>query len=133
MTGPLPKDRAHAVPITGRIARVQALDRSAFDALIPMVYDELRSIAHRNRLRWRGDETLGTTALVNEAYLKLADRAAGTYASREHLLAVVSRAMRQILIDYTRAKRRTKRGAGGERLRFEDVEAVPATRPEPSR
>src|SRR5690348_6800752 len=80
---------------------VQSLDR-----LVPLVYDELRQIAHRHlRRRDSGDDaTLATTALVNEVYLKLADQSGGRWVDRAHFLALASVAMRHILIDRARAR-----------------------------
>jgi RNA polymerase sigma factor (TIGR02999 family) len=76
------------------------------------------------RRRWHGDDTLNTTALLHEAYLKLADQADPHWESRTHLRRVVAKAMRQILIDYSLAQRTTKRG--GERLRvsFDELRAT---------
>ena len=96
----------------------------AFDELFPLVYDELHEIAARQRRRWQGDETLNTTAVVNEAYLKLVDQAAPDWRSRAHFLAVASTAMRQILIDYAKRQRAAKRGGGQPHLALHDIEAV---------
>jgi RNA polymerase sigma factor (TIGR02999 family) len=96
----------------------------AFDEIFPLVYDELRRIAARQRRRWNGDETLNTTALVNEAYLKLVDQSAPDWPSRAHFLAVASTAMRQILIDYAKRKRAAKRGGGRPHLALQDLDSV---------
>jgi RNA polymerase sigma factor (TIGR02999 family) len=99
--------------------------REPIDRLVPLVYEELRQIAHRH-LRRRdngGDATLATTALVNEAYLKLADQSGGRWVDRAHFLALASVAMRHILIDRARARLAEKRG--GERARVTlDEEAI---------
>lgn len=84
-------------------------DREAFDALMPHIYDDLRRIAHRQLGRLRSGETWNTTALVHEAYLKLADHD-GAYTDRSHFFAVSARAMRQILVDYARRRTAAKRG-----------------------
>ncbi len=84
-------------------------DREAFDRLMPHFYADLRRIAHGQLGRIRPGETLDTTALVHEAYLKLADHA-GHYADRGHFFAVSARAMRQILVDYARRRGASKRG-----------------------
>ena len=97
------------------LADLQAGRRGAFDELFPLVYDELRQLAHRQRGRWAGDETLNTTALVHEAYLKLAAQRSPNWESEAHFLATASRAIRQILINYARDRRAQKRG--GERQR----------------
>ena len=87
-------------------------DRAALEALFPIIYDELRSAAHRQRHRWNGDTTLGTTALVHEAYLKLVDVDHLGARSRVHFLRVAAMAMRQILCNYARDQRAAKRGGG---------------------
>jgi RNA polymerase sigma factor (TIGR02999 family) len=84
-------------------------DRGAFDRLMPHFYGDLRRIAHGQLGRIRPGETLDTTALVHEAYLKLANHAGG-YADRGHFFAVSARAMRQILVDYARRRGASKRG-----------------------
>jgi RNA polymerase sigma factor (TIGR02999 family) len=83
---------------------------SAVDALFDLLYAELRAIAHRQRRRWRGDDTLQTTALVHEAFLKLVDQGRVAAESRAHFLAIASRAMRHILCNYARDRRAQKRG-----------------------
>lgn len=103
------------------LTRYEKGDRAAVDELIPLIYGELRAIASRHRRKWRGGDTLGTTALVHEAYVKLAHGLDGKYLSRSHLLAVASRAMRQILIDAVRSKRALKRGGGAEPVPLEQV------------
>ena len=117
-------DRDRAGTITQLLRTLEAGNRSAFDQLVPLLYDELRNIAHRHRRRWTGDETLDTTALVHEAYLKLADKVGTNYTDRSHFLAVASRAMRQILVDYARFKRRDKRGGDTKRVPLDKVEGI---------
>lgn len=85
--------------ITGLLLAWRAGDQKALDQLFPRVYDELRHIAHRRLGRERGDHTLGTTALVNEAYLKLVDQTRAQWADRAHFFAVSARVMRRILVD----------------------------------
>jgi RNA polymerase sigma factor (TIGR02999 family) len=103
-----------AAPPPHEITRLLALahdgDGAALDRLLPLVYDELRALAHRQRLRQGGAETLNTTALVHEAYLKLAGRADGRYEDRLHFFRVAARVMRDVLVDYARAQRAAKRG-----------------------
>lgn len=90
--------------------------RDSLDQIVPMVYDELRRIASRHVRRTRDaahpDGTLATTALVNEAYLKLVDQSQVQWADRAHFMALASVAMRQILIGRARARARSKRGGG---------------------
>ena len=86
-------------------------DPDAFNRLLPLVYDELRVIARRQRRR-SGSDTLNTTALVHEAYLKLVDHTRLRLNDRVHFFAVAARAMRQILVDHARRRFAQKRGAG---------------------
>ena len=99
-------------------------NQAAFDELFPLVYDELRGLAGRQRRRWEGDETLDTTALVHEAYLKLAGQSAPEWRSRAHFLAVAATAMRQILIDYAKRKSAAKRGGSRAHVPLDDIEAA---------
>lgn len=85
-------------------------DRAVLDRLLPLVYEELRHIAHRRLRPERDDHTLGTTALVNEAYLKLVDQTRVNWTDRAHFFAVAASAMRRILIDYARRHGALKRG-----------------------
>lgn len=101
---------------------VGAGSRAAFDALLPLVYEELRVLARRQRRRWQGDETLDTTALIHEAYLRLVDQSAPEWASRSHFLAVASRAMRQVLLDYAKRQHAAKRGGSRRQVPLEEVE-----------
>jgi RNA polymerase sigma factor (TIGR02999 family) len=88
-----------------------ALDRGVPPArLLPNIYVELRELAHRMFRRERGDHTLEPTALVHEAWLKLADQDGVEWSGRSHLLALGAQAMRRILVDHARARRRDKRG-----------------------
>lgn len=102
--------------ITHLLADFENGDRGALEALFPIVYDELRSLAHRQRRKWDGDATLGTTALVHEAYLKLVDADHIGASSRVHFLRVASMAMRQILCNYGRDRRAAKRGGDSPRV-----------------
>lgn len=96
--------------VTRVLRRVEEGDRDALDSLFELVYDELRELARRQRRRWRGDHTLGTTALVHEAYLKLVGQERLGTESRAHFLALAGRAMRHILSNYARHRRAQKRG-----------------------
>ena len=89
--------------------------RESIDQLIPLLYGELRQIAHRHLSALGGGATLDTTALVNEAYLKLVDQSRAEWNDRVHFLALAAVAMRHILID--RAKARTSLKRGGDRVR----------------
>lgn len=98
----------------------QAGDARAFDRLFPIVYDELHRIAHRHLQRERAGHTLKTTALVHECYLDLADHEGSTWEGRAHFLAVASKAMRHILIDYARKRNAQKRGGGQHRVTLDE-------------
>lgn len=99
-------------------------DRTAFDRLFAEVYDELRRIAHHRLRRHRRGETLSTTALVNEAYLRLVDQSRAEVRDRTHFFALASRAMRYILVDYARARVAKKRGGGAAVIPLEAVQVA---------
>jgi RNA polymerase sigma factor (TIGR02999 family) len=88
----------------------------ALNRLVPLVYGELRKIAHRQLAAERAGHTLSTTGLVHEAYLKLADQSRVQWQDRAHFFAVAARAMRRILVDYARRHRALRRGGAGVRL-----------------
>lgn len=91
--------------------RWKAGDQGALEQLVPLVYQELREIARYHLLRERPDHTLQSAALVHEAYLRLLDQRPFETENRAHFLAVASRLMRQILVDYARSHGAAKRGA----------------------
>jgi len=99
-------------------------DKAALDALMPIVYDELRKLAKRYMRRQNSGHTLQTTALVNEAYLRLIDSSRVRWQDRTHFFAISAQLMRRVLVDFARAKNSLKRG--GEQLQItldEQVEA----------
>lgn len=98
--------------VTGLLVAWREGDKDALDRLAPLVYDELRRIAHRHMRSEAAGHTLQTTALVNEAYLKLSGQPAADWESRRHFFGVAARVMRQILIDHARTRRYAKRGGG---------------------
>jgi RNA polymerase sigma factor (TIGR02999 family) len=100
--------------VTQLLEEVRAGSTTALDQLFPLVYSELKERANAQRRGWQGDETMNTTALIHEAYVKLAAADEPDWQSRAHFLAVSARAMRQILIDYARGKKAQKRG--GDRV-----------------
>jgi RNA polymerase sigma factor (TIGR02999 family) len=114
----------HEHTVTRLLGDLRAGDPRALDDLLPLVYRELHALARRQRRRWKGDETLNTTALVHEAYLRLADQSAPQWSNHAHFLAVASTAMRQILVDYAKRKRAGKREGGRRRVDLREVEAV---------
>jgi RNA polymerase sigma-70 factor, ECF subfamily len=103
-------------------------DHAALEKLAPLVYDELRRLAHHYMEGQRADHTLQTTALVNEAYLRLADQSRPNFTNRSHFLAVAAKAMRQILVNYAKASERQKRGAGASKV---ELDAAALVSPEP--
>lgn len=104
-------------------------DGAAFDRLIPLVYGELRQIARRQLRRMRPGETLGTTGLVHEAYIKLVDQERSSWQDRNHFFSIAARAMRQILVNYALAKQTEKRGGGQAAMELDEAR-VAAPEPE---
>jgi RNA polymerase sigma factor (TIGR02999 family) len=99
-------------PLTELLQRWDAGDQDARDALVAGVYEELRAIAHRRLEAERGPQTLDTTSLVHETYLKLAGSREVGWESRAHFFSIAARQMRQILVDRARARLADKRGGG---------------------
>ena len=101
--------------------------RDVLDALLPLVYDELHRQAHRYlRGERRGGHTLQTTALINEAYLRLIGQKSVEWQNRAHFFALAANMMRRILVDYAKTRHRAKRGGGDEDLPLEDALTVAA-------
>src|SRR5438046_1832572 len=96
-------------------------DDAAVVELTPLVYEELRRLAHHYMEGQRPNHTLQTTALVNEAYLRLADQTNPNWQSRAHFFAVAARAMRQILVSYARSNRAQKRGGGAFKIELDEA------------
>jgi RNA polymerase sigma factor (TIGR02999 family) len=99
-------------------------DEGALQRLTPLVYQELRRLAHHYMARQRPDHTLQATALVNEVYLRLVDVQGVAWQDRAHFFAVCAQMMRRILIDFARSRRYLKRGGGAARVSFEEALAV---------
>jgi RNA polymerase sigma-70 factor, ECF subfamily len=99
-------------------------DHAALEKLAPLVYQELRRLAHHYMKAQRPDHTLQTTALVNEAYLRFADQARPNFTNRSHFLAVAAKAMRQILVNHAKASRRQKRGAGASQVDLDEAALI---------
>lgn len=98
----------------------------ALEACFPLVYEELRAIARKQRRAWQGNFTLNTTALLHEAYLKMSNQRQLDVASRDHFFAVAATAMRHILCSYARQQNRQKRGGGAYRVSLSQLEHVVA-------
>ena len=112
--------------ITGLLEQWRGGSREAFDRLIPLVYDELKVIASRRLAReWR-DTGLHTTALVNEAYLKLVGQRSVDWQNRAHFFAIAAQLMRRIVVDNARRRVSRKRGGGGVAVPLDDLPAPPA-------
>ena len=107
--------------ITQLLRAWSAGDQEAMARLIPLVYEELHRMAGMQMRLERRDHTLQPTALVNELYLKFADRQSPHWRDRAHFFAVAARAMRQILVDYARVRDAGKRGGEETRLSLDDV------------
>jgi RNA polymerase sigma-70 factor, ECF subfamily len=107
--------------ITSLLADLRRGESRAWDRLVPLVYDELRAIAHRQLRNQRSGHTLGTTALVHEAYFKLVGQSEVTYAERAQFFGIAARAMRQVLIDHARRHGTAKRGGRWQRVAFDEA------------
>ena len=103
-------------------------DRDAREALIPLVYDELRRVARRYLRRERPDHTLQSAALVHEAYLRLVHQETPEWQNRAHFFGVAAQLMRHILVDHARNHLAVKRGAGVPRLTLDPQIALPQKR-----
>ncbi|MGH8198507.1 MAG: sigma-70 family RNA polymerase sigma factor [Steroidobacteraceae bacterium] len=110
--------------VTQLLLRWRAGDETALDSLMPLVYDELRSLARRHLSRERGAHTLQRTALVHEAFLRMVDQTQTDWKSRSQFLAVASQMMRRILVDHARRRSTAKRGGGAQRVDFDAVLAT---------
>ena len=106
--------------VTEVLARWNEGESQALERLLPMVYDELRKLARNNMRRERHGHTLQPTALVHEAYLRLADRVPAEWRDRGHFFAIVSRVMRQILVDNARRHGAGKRGGDVFRVSIDE-------------
>jgi RNA polymerase sigma factor (TIGR02999 family) len=103
-------------------------DAAALQKLVPLVYDELHRLAHRYMRREQADHVLQTTALVNEAYLRLIDAKQVEWQDRAHFFAISANLMRRILVEFARSRRSGKRGGDGHRINLDESAAFPAAR-----
>src|SRR6188768_214696 len=110
--------------VTELLTRWSEGDEAALAELTPLVYEELRRIAHRQMGSERPDHTLQTTALVNEAYLRLADQTNPRWQNRAHFFAVAARSMRRVLVNYARSHRSQKRGGGALKVELDEAALV---------
>ncbi len=107
--------------VTLLLREVAKGDKVSLDRLVPLVYDQLREIAHNQLRRERDGHTLQPTALVHEAYARLLGQEQPDYRDRAHFLGVAAQVMRRILIDYARTRNAAKRGGGDEKLPFDEA------------
>jgi RNA polymerase sigma factor (TIGR02999 family) len=105
-------------------------DHAALEKLTPVVYEQLRRLAHRYMEGQRPDHTLQTTALVNEAYLRLADQKKPNFTNRSHFFAVAAKAMRHILVDQAKAAQRQKRGGGAAKIELDEAALISPEEPQ---
>ena len=103
-------------------------DQTAREKLMPLVYDELRRLAHRQMARERPGHSLQATALVNEAYMRLVNQNEVRWQNRAHFFALASQVMRHILVDYARNRHRAKRGGGGQQVSLDEAMIVSGER-----
>ncbi|HTY42634.1 MAG TPA: sigma-70 family RNA polymerase sigma factor [Thermoanaerobaculia bacterium] len=125
MTARKPPDEApSAGDVTALLKQWSAGDAVAFERLVPLVHAELRRLAHREMGRERAGHTLQTTALVNEAYLRLVDSSRVRWQDRAHFFAMSAQLMRRILVDHARARRARKRGGGARQVELDEALVV---------
>ncbi len=110
--------------VTQLLASWSQGEDSALSELTPLVYEELRRLAHYYMARQRPEHTLQATALVNEAYLRLADQTSPNFANRSHFFAVAAQAMRQILVNHARAAQSQKRGGGALKVELDEAALI---------
>ena len=115
----LPSESVHVL-----LAKWNAGDQKALEALVPLVYHELHGLAHHYLRGERSDHTLQTTALIHEAYLRLAQQGPFQTETRGHFVAIAATLMRQILVDYARRHRADKRGADCTIKLQDDIDAL---------
>ena len=133
---PMNGEKEPVVPTTRRDEITQLLvdwgqgDHGALEKLTPVVYKQLRRLAHRYMEGQRPDHTLQTTALVNEAYLRLADQRKPNFTNRSHFFAVAAKAMRHILVDQAKAAQRQKRGGGAAKIELDEAALVSPEEPQ---
>jgi RNA polymerase sigma factor (TIGR02999 family) len=109
---------------TTDLEALQGSDASiAWEQIVPLVYTELRAIAHRQLQRERESHTLNTTALVHEAFLRLADQPGIRWQSEAHFFAIAARVMRQVLVDYARYHRAAKRAGAHQPMELDTIAA----------
>ncbi len=122
--------RSSAKEISALLHAWHGGDQTALDKLMPLVYDELRRLAHRYMRRERADHILQTTDLVSEAYLRLIDAQEIEWKDRMHFFAISAGLMRRILVDFARSRGYKKRGGNRQKLSLDGTLSIPHT-PDP--
>jgi RNA polymerase sigma-70 factor, ECF subfamily len=122
------KSNSSIKPVSQLLAAWNEGDETALDRLTPLVYDELHRMAARYMRRESPDHTLQTSALVNEAYLKLVDQRSVRWQNRSHFFAIAAKLLRRVLVDHARANARVKRGGDAQRLSI-DAAAIALKEP----
>ena len=117
----MPEQNRSTQDITGILRAWHDGNREALDTLLPIVYDELRRQAHRYLRNERKGHSLQTTGLIHEAYLRLTEQRSIEWESRTQFFGIASNLMRQILVDYAKAKHRLKRGGKADNLPLEEA------------
>ena len=107
------------------LERARAGDDSVMNDLLPIIYEELRRLAHAQRNRLRSHETLNTTAIVHEAFIKMAGRDKASYQNRLHFFRIAARVMRDVVVDYARYKNTAKRGGPEADQSLEEAMVLP--------
>ena len=120
----MPDNLENSRPITLLLAEWKQGDKDAFDKLMDYVYDDLKQRASVYMKFQRPEHSLQTTGLVHEAFIKLVDKNEIEWQDRQHFLAIASKVMRRILIDYARHRNRIKRGGNNENLAFEETQYI---------
>jgi RNA polymerase sigma factor (TIGR02999 family) len=114
----------HSGEVTRLLQAWAAGDSGALDALWPKVYEDLKQLARRQLSRERGDHTLQRTALVNEAFIRLAGQRSVDWLNREQFLSLAAKVMRRVLVDYARQRNAQRRGDGAQKLSLSDTQAA---------
>lgn len=113
-----------ATPVTHLLRAWSEGDEGALGALLPLVESELRRLARAYMARERREHTLQTTALVNEAYVRLVDARRVQWQDRAHFMGLAAKLMRRVLVDHARARGYRKRGGGGQKVALDEAMAV---------
>ena len=116
-----------ALNVTALLQAWSAGDRTALDRLVPLVHAELRRLARRYMRRERAGHTLQTTALINEAYIRLFEAQGVSWQNRAHFLGISARVMRRVLVDFARERGYRKRGGGNRRVPLDEALVVAET------